>query len=488
MSTLKSEGIRAFLWHFSGKIGGQGIAFIASIFLSRLLEPEDFGLVAMVSVVIGMAQIFTDIGLGGALVQRRRVLPVHYSSVFYFNITLAILLTTATFFSAPLIADFYHDDRLEPLTHILSFLFVINALSSVQTTKLRKELNFTLLTQVAIISGLISGVIGVSMALYGAGVWSLVIMSMSSGVIYNVLLWSASGWTPSLQFSFKALRQLWGYGSRMFIAVVIDTFVSRLDVLFIGRLSGPMVLGLYQRATGLKMMVTRYTSGPLIPVLFSVLTKIQTDIHQFQRIIIKSYGIVNFVVFLLLGGLYLVSEELIVILFSEKWLPSAEYLKIMLLSGFEVPVGAVLITVLSSRGDSKAFLRLEIYKRSLFVLNLSLIFLIGIKGYLYGLLLVSILSIAMDIFFASREIKLSAYTFIRPLASQMAISIAAVTSVSLIAQSVEMSDFASLLFKGMLFTLLYILISWLFKAESFQYSYDQLVAVIKKKLFPKHTS
>ncbi len=488
MSTLKSEGIRAFLWHFSGKIGGQGIAFIASIFLSRLLEPEDFGLVAMVSVVIGMAQIFTDIGLGGALVQRRRVLPVHYSSVFYFNITLAILLTSATFFSAPLIADFYHDDRLEPLTHILSFLFVINALSSVQTTKLRKELNFTLLTQVGIISGLISGVIGVSMALYGAGVWSLVIMSMSSGVIYNVLLWSASGWTPSLQFSFKALRQLWGYGSRMFIAVVIDTFVSRLDVLFIGRLSGPAVLGLFQRATGLKMMVIRYTSGPLIPVLFSVLTKIQNDIHQFQNIIIKAFGIVNFVVFLLLGGMYLVSEELIVILFSEKWLPSAEYLKIMLLSGFEVPVGAVLITVLSSRGDSKAFLRLEIYKRSLFVLNLSLIFLIGIKGYLYGLLLVSILGIAMDIVFASREIKLPMYAFVKPLISQMTISVAVVICVIIAAQSMEMSNIASLLFKGALFTLLYILLSWLFKTESFQYSYDQLAPVIKRKFFPKHAS
>ena len=488
MSTLKSQGISAFIWHFSGKLGAQGVTFIVSIFLARLLEPAEFGLVAMVSVIIGMAQIFTDIGLGGALVQRRRVLPVHYSSVFYFNISIATFLTLLTFFSAPLIADFYNNERLVPLTHVLSFSFIINAFSSVQNAKLRRELKFHLLAKVRIISGLISGIIGVSLAIYGAGVWSLVAMALSSAISYNVLIWIVSKWTPSLLFSFKALIQLWGFGSRMFLAVVIDTFISRLDLIIIGKLSGPVILGLFQRARALNTMVVQYSSGPLVPVLFSTLSKIQNDLPHFQNIIVKIFGIVTFVVFLLLGALYLTSEELIVLLFTEKWLPSVEYLKILILSGFEIPIGAVLITVLSSRGNSKAFLRLEIYKRSLFVANLSLIYFIGINGYLYGLVLVATLSICMNILFASREIKMSMYLFFKPVITQMILSVAAVISITILLQSLEMSNFVSLVLKGALFTLCYILFSWMLKTSSYRYSYDQLAPVIKRKFFHKHLS
>lgn len=483
MSTLKSQGISAFIWHFSGKLGAQGIAFIVSIFLARLLEPAEFGLVAMVSVIIGMAQIFTNIGLGGALIQRKRVLPVHYSSVFYFNISIAALLSLLTFFSAQLIADFYNNDQLVTLTHVMSISFLITAFSSVQSTKLRREMKFPLLTKIRITSGLISGIIGVVLAIYGAGVWSLVALSLSSGIIYNILIWITSKWAPSLLFSFKALMQLWGFGSRMFIAVLLDTFISRLDILFIGKMYAPATLGFYQRARALNTMVVQYSSGTLIPVLFPALSKVQNELPQFQNIIVKTFGIVNFVVFLLLGGLYLVSEELIVLLFTEKWLPSVEYLKILLMSGFGIPVGAVLITVLSSRGNSKAFLRLEIYKKSLFAANLSIIFLIGIEGYLYGLVLVSAISLCMDILFASREIKLPMRIFFKPVITQLIVSVTVVMCIVVIQQSMVMPDIVALLFKGSLFVFLYLLLSRLFQTSSYRYSYEQLAPVIKRKFF-----
>ena len=134
MSTLKADGIRAFTWHFFGGIGAQGIAFIVSIFLARLLEPAEFGLVAMVSVIIAIAQVFTNVGLAAALIQRRRVLPVHYSSVFYFNLSIGALLTLLVFLAAPLIADFYDQRQLEPLAQVMSLAFVINAFSTVQNT------------------------------------------------------------------------------------------------------------------------------------------------------------------------------------------------------------------------------------------------------------------------------------------------------------------------------------------------------------------
>ncbi len=175
---LKSKGITAFIWDFSGKLANQGMGFVISIFLARLLEPSEFGLIAMVMVVIGIAAVFSDSGLGVALIQRRRVRPIHYSSVFYFNIAIATLLSVITFFSAESIASFYGTDELIPLMQVMSFSFIIGAFSSIQSIRLRKELNYALLTKIGLIASLVSGIVGISLAFNGFGVWSLVVQSL----------------------------------------------------------------------------------------------------------------------------------------------------------------------------------------------------------------------------------------------------------------------------------------------------------------------
>ena len=197
---LKTKGVTAFIWEFSGKLASNGMGFIISIFLARLLEPSEFGLIAMVMVVIGMAAVFSDSGLGVALIQRRRVLPIHYSSVFYFNILVAIILALVTFFSAGRIAEFYNNEELIPLAQVMSLSFIIGALSSVQSIRLRKELDYALLTKITLISSLVSGVLGIVLAFNGAGVWSLVVQSLTAGIMTNILLWINSKWRPSLHF------------------------------------------------------------------------------------------------------------------------------------------------------------------------------------------------------------------------------------------------------------------------------------------------
>ena len=478
---LKAEGTRSFIWDFAGKIGAQGMGFIVSIILARLLEPAEFGLIAMVMVIIVIAQIFTDTGLGSALIQRRRLLPVHYSSVFYFNLFIGALLSLLVFTSATAIADFYNNQELVLLTQVLSVTFLLGAFSSVQTTKLRKELKYPLLTKLTLIASFSGGVIGVSLAFYGAGVWSLVVMSLSKEIIYNILLWNAANWKPSLLFSIKALRILWGFGFRMFLARLLDTAFERLDFIIIGKLFDPATLGLYQRARSLNELVSRYSSGSLMRVLFPVLSKVQNDLPRFQNIIIKSLGIICFVVFLLLGGLYVVSEELIVLLFGEKWSPSIGYFKILVLSGFAYPVSALLVNILSSRGNSKAFLRLEIYKKIILSINLYVGFMFGIEGYLYGLLVASILAVTLNIIFAMREISLPFLVFARPILVQAAVSIAAVLGTLAAVQELEISGLASLIVEGTLFLLLYLAINRVLHTSSYRYVMEQLVPLLKKR-------
>lgn len=478
---LKQQGTKAFIWDFFGKMATHGMGFIVTIFLARLLEPSDFGLIAMIMVIIGIASVFTDVGLGAALIQRRRVRPIHYSSVFYFNVFIGSLLTIITYFSATWISEFYNNKELLPLTQVMSLSFLINAFSSVQSTRLRKELNYALLTKVGLISSLVSGGVGISLALLGFGVWSLVVQTLSAGIIYNILIWTAGHWKPSLEFSWKALTQLWGFGFRMFLSGMLDAIFTRLDFLIIGKLFPPETLGYFQRAKSLNGMVVRYSSGSLMAVLFPVLSKVQNDLPRFQNIIMKSLGIISFVVFLLLGGLYLISEELIILLFSDKWLPSVSFFKILVLSGFAYPISALLVNVLSSRGNSKAFLRLEIYKKLIASVNFMVLYFWGIEAFLYGLVVQATLGVSLNILFASREIILPFFSFVQPIVTQMAIAIVAVILTLFIIQNIELLGILMLMIKGSLFTLLYVLSNYILKTNSFEYFLEQTIPIIKKK-------
>ena len=478
--TLKVQGTKAFIWDFFGKMATHGMGFVVTIFLARLLEPADFGLIAMIMVIIGMASVFTDVGLGAALIQRRRVLAIHYSSVFHFNIFIGLLLTLLTYFSASRISEFYNNEALLPLVQVMSLSFIIGAFSSVQSTKLRKELNYSLLTKIGLIASFISGTVGVSMAFWGAGIWSLVVQSLLMGGVYNIIIWTVSHWKPSLEFSWKALTQLWGFGFRMFLSGMLDAIFTRIDFLIIGKLFPPATLGYFQRAKSLNSMVVQYSSGSLMAVLFPVLSKVQNDLPRFQSIVLKSLGIITFITFLLLGGLYLVSQELIVLLFSEKWLPSVDIFKILILSGFAYPISALLVNVLSSKGNSKQYLYLEIYKKFIASMNFIILYFFGIDAFLYGLIIQGALGLSLNILFASREIELSFFIFSKPIATQMGIAILSVLATLKIIQYIHFLDIIMLVLKGSLFTFLYLIINYILQTSSLKYFLEQIEPIINK--------
>lgn len=481
MDNLKAKGITAFIWDFSGKLATQGTGFIVTMVLARLLEPSDFGLIAMLMVVVGIAQVFTDVGLGGALIQRRNALPVHYSSVFYFTLFVAAVLSLVTFFSAELIADFYSNPKLVPLTQTISVLFIISALSSVQAIRLRKYLKYGLLTKAGFISSLLSGVIGITLAFTGAGVWALVAQIIFQGVFYNIILWKYRDWTPELIFSFTALRQLWGFGFRMFLSNLLDAIYMRIDFLIIGKIFSAATLGYFQRAKQFNTLIIQYSSGSLMSVMFPILSKVQDDLARFRRIVFKALNILSFVIFLLLGGLYLSSQELIIFLFSDKWLPSVRYLELLLLSGFGYPLSALLVNILSSRGNSKAFLKLEVIKKIILTLNLFNAVYYGIEIYLYGLVIVSLVSVFLNILFASKELKVGMLNFIKPILTQMLLNITAVIITFQIVSLINVNMLFMFLIKSVLFCLLFFMLNYLLKTKSYSEIYSLAFSFIKNR-------
>ncbi len=480
MNTLKVKGTKAFIWDFFGKLATHGSGFIVSIFLARLLAPEDFGLIAMIMVIVSIAQVFTDVGLGSALIQRRRVLAVHYSSVFYFNIFIGAVLTLITFLSAQSIANFYDNQLLLPLTQVISFSFLINSFGSIQSSKLRKELNYQEITKASFLASLFSGIVGVVMAYSDYGIWSLVSQILLFEIFYVVLIWKFSSWKPILEFSHKALVQLWGFGFRMFLAAALNEFFARLDFIVIGKLFPPATLGFFQRAKSLNSMVIQYSSGSLMSVLFPLLSKVQKDLPRFQHIILKGLGLINFVVFLLLGSLYLVSEELIVILFGDKWISSAEYFKIMIMSGFSYPISSLLVSALSSRGNSKDFLQLEILKKVLLIFSFTILFYYGILSYMYSLVFTAILAVTLNVYYVSKEIHLKKLELLLPMIKQMLITVISVSIVLIINLEVYLGDFMMLLIKDTEFLFIYLLINISLKVGSYQYFMDEFKPLLVK--------
>ncbi|MBY7868094.1 lipopolysaccharide biosynthesis protein [Vibrio fluvialis] len=478
--SLKKNSVMSLFWDFSSKVSMHVVTLCVSILLARVLSPSDFGLVAMATVFMGIAGVFGDAGLGAALIQRKHVTQIHYSSVFYFNVTVGLTLTVSTYLFAEVVAEFYSEPELVTLVQVLSLSFVINSLSTVHRIKMRRELKFKQLAKFGFLASLLSGFLGVIISYYGGGIWGLVSIPLVNASIFNLFIWYKCSWIPSAIFSLKALSQLWGFGYRVFLATLLDSVFTRLDYIMIGKIFSAATLGFYQRAKSLDYLVVYYSSSSLVSVLFPVLSRVSGDFERFKSIVTKLYVIVVFAIFLILGGVYLTSTELILILYGEKWVQSAEYFKILALSGFSLPISSVLTNVLTSRGKSKLHLRVEITKKMILLVNLIVGFSWGVHGFLYGLIVASSINVVLSIVVTSREIKVSAFNFLCVLLIQLFLTVVCVSLVEYIFIYNSFNLINSFILKGISFIVLYFLVNALLKTTAFMAVTEQLKPLLLK--------
>ena len=220
--SLRSKTIHALSWSFVESIGLQGVRFIIGIVLARLLFPEQFGLIGMLTIFMAVAQTFLDSGFGAALIQKREATQTDICSIFYFNIVVGLVAAGLLCLVAPWIAAFYNQPILTPLTRAMSLIIVINSFGLIQSTILTKEIDFKTQTKVSLIASVLSGIIGVTLAAAGFGVWSLVVQQISSAFFRTVFLWLLNSWRPALIFSLKSLREMFGFGSRLLASGLLE--------------------------------------------------------------------------------------------------------------------------------------------------------------------------------------------------------------------------------------------------------------------------
>jgi teichuronic acid exporter len=378
--SLKQKTISGLTWSFIDSFSKQGITFVVGIILARLLTPAEFGLIGMITIFIAISQAFIDSGFSQALIRKNNATQTDYSTVFYFNLTIAVLLYIILFFSAGSISRFFKEPLLKQIIRILGLELIISALTIVQRTRLTKRIDFKLQTKISVISSMIAGSVGITMAFTGFGVWSLVTRTLTGMALTSLLLWIWNKWKPTLEFSMHSFREMFSFGSKLLASGLIDTAYSNIYLLIIGKFFSATELGYYTRADQFKNLPSSNINSIISRVSYPVMATIQTDIPKLKAAYQKLIKSTMLITFILMLGMAAVAKPLIITLIGDKWLPAAIYLQLLCFVGMFFPLHALNLNILKVQGKSDLFLKLEIIKKLLAIPTIVIGIIFGIKS------------------------------------------------------------------------------------------------------------
>ena len=377
--SLRERTISGMLWSFMQKFGTMAIAFVANIVLARLLTPDDYGCIGMLLIFIAVANTFIDGGFGSALIQKKEPTQEDYSTIFYWNLFLSIVLYGILFFTAPFIADFYEISLLTPVLRVQGGVLILNALSIIQCNQLRKQLRFRLIASVNLTASLLSVVITIVLAWIGWGIWALVAQQLLFSLFNAILFWSFNKWVPSFLFSKKSFKEF------ILLSSLINTFCDNIHGVLIGKFFSPAIMGLYTQARKLEEIASTSISSVVNQVAYPVLSEFQNDNLSMIRVLQRFITSLAFLVFPLMMLLILIAKPLIILLYSDKWVASVPYFQILCIAGMAICLQMINYNAVAAIGRSDILLKWTIIKRSLgLILNIGGLICFGMYGLLWG--------------------------------------------------------------------------------------------------------
>lgn len=389
--SLKEKTINAVLWNSVGKFTGMGIEFIVGIILARVLSPKEFGLIGTIMVVIALAQVFVNSGFSQAIVRKKDCTQTDYSTAFYFNLIVGILLFFILLFAASPISLFFKNQELKPLIQVLGFVLVIGSFTLIQQATLTKKINFKLQTKISIIASFLSGIIAILMAYKGFGVWSLIGKTLTYQGINSILLWYWNRWKPDLVFSRKSFNELFGFGSKLLLSGLITTLFSNINYLIIAKYFSAVELGYFTRAELFKNLASQNVESIASSIGYPVLASIQDDKPRMKAVFRKMFTNTFFIIAVLMAGLAAVAKPLIILLIGEKWLPSVPLLQMLCVVGLFFPLNSMNINILNVVGRSDLYLKLQTVMQIIAIPNIFIGVFFGIKALILGTIALSLI-------------------------------------------------------------------------------------------------
>lgn len=405
--SLKQKTIRGTAWSMIDSVANQGITFLVGLVLARLLTPEEYGLIGIIMIFVAVFNSIVDSGFSSALVRKTDVKDIDYNTVFITNLTLSFVLFFVMFFCAPWIAQFFQQPQLEPLSKVMASIVVINAFAIIQRTILVKKIDFKTQTKISLIASISSGAIGITMALMGHGVWSLVGQQISRQLLNTLFLWVYAKWYPRLQFSKASFNELFGFGWKLLASGLIDTVWREIYQVVIGKFYSPATLGQYTRAHQFSSIASSNLTAIVQRVSYPVLSSIQDDKERLKLAYKRVIKVTMLVTFVLMLGMAAVAKPMILVLVGEQWLPCVPFLQIICFSMMLYPLHSLNLNMLQVQGRSDLFLRLEIIKKCVAIIPLLLGIFIDIYWMLIGSVITGLFAYYLNAYYSGPFINYS---------------------------------------------------------------------------------
>ena len=384
MSGLKQKVVKGTLWVLMEKLSTQGVGFVVTLVLARLLTPDDYGAVAVLSIFIILANVLVDSGFGQSLVQKKEATELDFNSVFYTSLVLSGILYAALFFSAPWIADFYRSPELVGILRVTAVGVFFAAVNGVQNAELNRKMLFYLSFRISLLSSISSAIVGLTCAFLRMGPWALVWQNFTLGLVGVIARWFFIAWRPKRMFSFTALKGLWAFGWKLAVSNLVASFFANLYGLIIGRVYTRADLAFVQKGGVLPNLVMNNVNESLGRVAFPAMAQMQDDPVRLRAAMRRMVMISTFFVFPLMVGIAVCSESIIHLLYGSKWLPAVPFAMIACFDMAMWPIHTTNLQVITALGRSDIFLKLELIKKALVVLTMFSFYRFGVWGFVFA--------------------------------------------------------------------------------------------------------
>lgn len=478
---LKQKAASGMMWTAIQKYTTMGVQFISGIILARLLTPYDYGCIGMLAIFMLLAESFVDSGFGSALIQKKNPTQVDYSTVFYWNLCISLLMYTILFFSAPAISRFYEIHLLKDVLRVQGVVVIIYAMNIIQTNQFRKKFNFRTLSIVTVITSIISLCVTVIMAYKGFGVWALVAQQILTAAIPCVVYWVVLKWRPTLTFSFQSFKALFGFGVYMFFTQLINRFGQQLQGLLIGKIYNPVTMGYYSKANSTERLASSSISQVMVQVTFPLYAEAQDDKKAIGNMIKRLTMTLSYITFPLLFLLLLLANPIFILLYSEKWIQSVPYFQILCIAGLAFCLMSVNTQSVNAIGKSRLMFYWTLLRRTIGIgLVVGGLFMFGMKGLLIGTVLSEWFSYLVNVFLVSKYIGYKWWRQLLDIVPIFFVSLAAAGASYFTGLLLNLSMYYDAIIKLVVFLFIYVGWSFVFKPEAYTY-FISIIEPVKAK-------
>lgn len=480
---LKSKTIGGFFWRFAERCGAQGVSLIVSIVLARLLAPEQFGVVSLILVFTEILQVFVDSGLGNALIQKKNADDLDFSSVFYFNFVVCLVLYTGMFLIAPIIDNQLYIGKYDNLTayiRVLSLVLIISGVKNIQQAYVSRKMIFKKFFFATLGGTIVAAIIGIVMAYYGFGVWAIIAQNLVNKVIDTTVLWVTVRWRPKRMFSFERLKSLLSYGWKLLCSSLIDVIYRKVRQLLIGSYYSPADLAFYNEGEKIPNFIVNNINSSIDSVLFPAMSKNQDDRACVKSMTRRSIKTSSFFMWPMMLGICAIAEPMVSLILTDKWLPCVLFMRIFCIVYAFIPIHTANLNAIKAMGRSDIFLKLEIIKK---IVGISVMFatiFISIEAVAYSFLATTVLYSFINAF---PNKKLLGYSYLEQIKDILPSIILAFVmfACSYSVTFLNLRNIITLILQVIIGVIVYMGGAFIFKMEAFNYILNLIKRIIKRK-------